>query len=301
MAEASSSRHTLDDNDPSASNAEDDFEEVYKCFRCGKQIHLDPDHAPHDMHQVAREHLQECMPPEGCVSAFAMGLSHLPSLSHRSTTYLSRRGFLQAQNAASLNPLDMLIPLQPRRAWSAEDERCRRLEDDPDAYDVGPHSVTCGGCHRPIRLNATGRYYAANWNKHKMGCKNTSAVSGTGGTSMVGFRFLCVFVFGFRECFSSRNRSLTGRSRHSASASRWISAAHHLRPRRDYHLVESKILKLFFRDLNTKAVIPRAWQDTLPARTPPAGHTPLTCLDVSENLNQRPVTPLMRRVAGDPP
>ncbi|KAI5122366.1 hypothetical protein M0805_004123 [Coniferiporia weirii] len=72
------------------------------------------------------------------------------------------------------------MPLQPRRTWSAEDERRKRLEEDPDAYDVGPHSVTCAGCHRPIRLNATGRYYAANWNKHKMGCKNTNAVSGAG-------------------------------------------------------------------------------------------------------------------------
>ena len=75
--------------------------------------------------------------------------------------------------------------LQPRRTWSAEDERRRRLEEDPDAYDVGPHSVTCAGCHRPIRLNATGRYYAANWNKHKMGCKNTNAVNGAGAVSAV--------------------------------------------------------------------------------------------------------------------
>lgn len=77
------------------------------------------------------------------------------------------------------------MPLQPRRNWSPEDERRRRLEEDPDAYDVTPHSVTCAGCHRPIRLNATGRYYAANWNKHKMGCKNTTAVNGGNVTSMV--------------------------------------------------------------------------------------------------------------------
>lgn len=77
------------------------------------------------------------------------------------------------------------MPLQPRRNWSPEDERRKRLEEDPDAYDVTPHSVTCAGCHRPIRLNATGRYYAANWNKHKMGCKNTTAVNGGNVTSMV--------------------------------------------------------------------------------------------------------------------
>ena len=77
------------------------------------------------------------------------------------------------------------MPPIPRRTWSAEDERRRRLEEDPDAYDVGPHSVTCAGCHRPIRLNATGRYYAANWNKHKMGCKNTNAASGAGAISVV--------------------------------------------------------------------------------------------------------------------
>ncbi|KAL5519471.1 hypothetical protein ACEPAH_1154 [Sanghuangporus vaninii] len=75
------------------------------------------------------------------------------------------------------------MALQPKRTWSAEDERRRRLEEDPDAYDVGPHSVTCAGCHRPIRLNATGRYYAANWNKHKMGCKNTNAVNGANAMS----------------------------------------------------------------------------------------------------------------------
>ncbi|EJC98723.1 uncharacterized protein FOMMEDRAFT_170935 [Fomitiporia mediterranea MF3/22] len=75
------------------------------------------------------------------------------------------------------------MPLQPRRTWSAEDERRRRLEEDPDAYDVGPHTVTCAGCHRPIRLNATGRYYAANWNKHKMGCKNTNAANGASAVS----------------------------------------------------------------------------------------------------------------------
>lgn len=77
------------------------------------------------------------------------------------------------------------MALQPKRTWSAEDERRRRLEEDPDAYDVGPHSVTCAGCHRPIRLNATGRYYAANWNKHKMGCKNTNAVNGSNAMSAV--------------------------------------------------------------------------------------------------------------------
>ncbi|KAL5533716.1 hypothetical protein ACEPAG_176 [Sanghuangporus baumii] len=75
------------------------------------------------------------------------------------------------------------MALQPKRTWSAEDERRRRLEEDPDAYDVSPHSVTCAGCHRPIRLNATGRYYAANWNKHKMGCKNTNAVNGANAMS----------------------------------------------------------------------------------------------------------------------
>lgn len=87
-----------------------------------------------------------------------------------------------------LTPDKNLAPvfaLQPRRTWSAEDERRKRLEDDPDAYDVGPHSVTCAGCHRPIRLNATGRYYAANWNKHKMGCKTANSVSGWGTVTAV--------------------------------------------------------------------------------------------------------------------
>lgn len=88
-------------------------------------------------------------------------------------------------NEDRTHTLDLLMPLQPRRNWSPEDERRRRLEEDPDAYDVTPHSVTCAGCHRPIRLNATGRYYAANWNKHKMGCKNTTAVNGGNVTSMV--------------------------------------------------------------------------------------------------------------------
>lgn len=67
--------------------------------------------------------------------------------------------------------LRLLLPLQPRRAWTVEDVRKRALENDPDAYDVGPHAVTCRSCHRSIRLNATGRYYAANWNKHKASCR----------------------------------------------------------------------------------------------------------------------------------
>lgn len=85
----------------------------------------------------------------------------------------------------NIDPLDLLMPLQPRRTWSAEDDRRRRLEADPDAYDVGPHTVTCRGCHRPIRLNATGRYYAANWNKHKMGCKIANSQDGGGSASLV--------------------------------------------------------------------------------------------------------------------
>ena len=107
---------------------------------------------------------------------------------------VSRAVFLSLPgNLSNLLPLpqrfpplaEACMPLQPRRTWSAEDERRRRLEEDPDAYDVGPHTVTCAGCHRPIRLNATGRYYAANWNKHKMGCKNTNAANGASAVSAV--------------------------------------------------------------------------------------------------------------------
>ncbi|KAH8110623.1 hypothetical protein DFH11DRAFT_1619269 [Phellopilus nigrolimitatus] len=140
-------------------------EDVYNCSRCKEAIPLSPNQEIQSICQTIQDHLEQCISSK---------ISGEPSCG------LSASG--------TLAPLvNLYMPLQPRRTWSAEDERRKRLEEDPDAYDVGPHTVTCAGCHRPIRLNATGRYYAANWNKHKMGCKNTNAVSGAGVITAVKF------------------------------------------------------------------------------------------------------------------
>ncbi|KLO07090.1 hypothetical protein SCHPADRAFT_664889 [Schizopora paradoxa] len=134
-------------------------QELYSCPRCGNQIPLPPLQKFQGIFQFVQDHLSRCPGPVA-------------------------RGHGAAVVEQPQATLDLLVPIQPRRAWTAEDSRRKKLEEDPDAYDVTPHSVTCAGCHRPIRLNGTGRYYAANWNKHKMGCKNTHASNSSASRSM---------------------------------------------------------------------------------------------------------------------
>ena len=163
---------------------------VFKCSRCGQNISLVSAQGIERVTQIIQVHLEQCLRSRRSVALvlpFTFYNEHLiTSLSvHYHVRTYSTQELSRLTTKNNIDPLELLMPLQPRRTWSAEDDRRRKLEADPDAYDVGPHSVTCRGCHRPIRLNATGRYYAANWNKHKMGCKIANNVDGGGPSSLV--------------------------------------------------------------------------------------------------------------------
>lgn len=185
--------------------------------------------------------------------------------------------------------LDLLVPIQPRRAWTAEDSRRKKLEEDPDAYDVTPHSVTCAGCHRPIRLNGTGRYYAANWNKHKMGCKNTHASNSNAARSMVShLNFLCDIYIQFYLTQIFRSRNLMAALLRFASPSHPTASILKCGPPRRPQLREGRL----FRRL-------------IPAKLPPPSRAASTFIPLPQPLLQsripRPVTPQSISNAGATP
>ncbi|KAL0953347.1 hypothetical protein HGRIS_004587 [Hohenbuehelia grisea] len=61
-------------------------------------------------------------------------------------------------------------PRKRQKNTMNESARKKQLEDDPWTEDVTPTSVSCGACHREIRLDKRSRFYPGLWNKHRAKC-----------------------------------------------------------------------------------------------------------------------------------